>query len=151
VKKSKDYAALCVCFAVCIVVAGLGSVPITRVGSDWYVAPSWAPPSWAFGPVWTVLYGLMAVAAWRVWRAPQPSERALSLFGVQLGLNLLWPWVFFGARNPGAGFVEIVMLWCAIAATIEAFRRTDRLAAALMLPYIAWVTYAAAVNLAIFL
>jgi tryptophan-rich sensory protein len=148
--KARDITGLIVCLAACFAAAGVGSLAMVRGGQSWYAQPSWAPPDWVFGPVWTVLYALMAVAVWRVWRAPGAARRPLGLFGLQLVLNALWPWLFFAARNPGAAFVELVMLWCAILATILVFHRIDRLGAALLLPYLAWVTYAAALNLAIF-
>lgn len=104
--------------------------------------PAWAPPTWLFGPAWTVLYLLMAVAAWRVARAGRSP--ALLVYLVQLALNALWSWLFFGWHMGAAAFACIVVLWLLIAATIVLFRRIDRLAAALLLPYIAWVSFASA-------
>ena len=112
--------------------------------------PAWAPPPWLFGPVWTLLYALMAVAAWMVARRGGPGARAaLALWGGQLALNAAWTPIFFGLRNPGAALVEIVALWVAVAGTIGAFARRRAAAAALLVPYLAWVTFAAALNLAI--
>lgn len=120
---------------------------------EWYAAlnkPAWNPPNWVFGPVWTLLYVLMAVAAWRVWRQGGWSVApALSLFVFQLLLNGLWTWIFFGWRQPGWALVEIVALWLAILATAVAFWFKDRLAAALLAPYLAWVSFAAALNWAL--
>jgi tryptophan-rich sensory protein len=120
---------------------------------EWYPTlnkPSWTPPSWLFGPVWTALYVLMAVAAWLVWK--QGAARgAMILFGAQLLLNLAWSFLFFGARSPGLGLIEIVVMWLAVAATIFAFALKSRLAALLMVPYIAWVSFATALNAAIFM
>jgi tryptophan-rich sensory protein len=104
--------------------------------------PDWAPPAWLFGPVWTVLYLMMAVAAWRVARAGRSP--ALLVYLVQLVLNALWSWLFFAWHMGAAAFVCIVVLWLLIAATIALFRRTDRVAAALLLPYLAWVSFASA-------
>lgn len=113
--------------------------------------PSWAPPSWLFGPVWTALYVMIAVAGWLVWRQAGVSgaRAALSVFGVQLVLNALWTPLFFGADRFGLAFAEIVVLWLAIVATIVLFRRHSKPAAALLVPYLAWVTFAAALNFAI--
>lgn len=104
--------------------------------------PDWAPPTWLFGPAWTLLYVLMAVAAWRVGRAGRSP--ALYLYLVQLAFNALWSWLFFAWRMGAAAFVCIIVLWLLIAATIALFRRIDRLAAALLLPYLAWVSFASA-------
>lgn len=110
--------------------------------------PDWAPPAWLFGPAWTLLYAMMAVAAWLVWRegAAQAVSTALTLFMVQLGLNVLWSWLFFAWRLGAWSVVEIALLWCSIVATIFAFWRVRPLAAALLLPYLAWVKFAAALN-----
>lgn len=120
----------------------------------WYAAlqkPSWNPPAWVFGPAWTVLYIFMAVAAWLVWRQGgwKAQGRALGLFLVQWALNALWTPLFFGLHRPGLAFAEIVILWLAIAATLAAFWRINKVAGALLVPYLAWVTFAAALNFAI--
>jgi tryptophan-rich sensory protein len=110
--------------------------------------PAWAPPAWLFGPVWTALYGLMAIAAWGVWnaRGNENARPALKLYLVQLALNALWSWLFF-AWNLGAGaFVGVVVLWGLILATLIMFWRVRPWAGALLLPYLAWVTFAAALN-----
>lgn len=113
--------------------------------------PAWAPPSWLFSPVWTVLYVLVAVAGWLVWRASgwRGAAAALTVYAVQLVLNALWPPLFFTAARYALAFGEIVLLWAAVAATVVLFRRHSTTAAALLLPYLAWVTYAGALNLAI--
>lgn len=115
------------------------------------VKPSWAPPAWVFGPVWSVLYALMGVAAWLVWRrAGAPGRRtALALFFVQLALNGAWSWLFFGRHAIGAALVEIVLLLLAILATTVAFHRISRPAGWLLAPYLAWVTFASALTFAI--
>ena len=134
-------------------VALLGSMATETSVHTWYQAlskPSWNPPAWLFGPVWTVLYLAMALAAWLVWLDHGAGRReALLLFAVQLILNAAWSWLFFYGRAPGAALVDIVLLWVAIVATTAAFARLRRPAAWLMAPYLAWVTFAAALNAAI--
>ncbi|SBT46511.1 TspO/MBR family protein [Micromonospora auratinigra] len=110
--------------------------------------PSWAPPSWLFGPVWTVLYALIAVAGWLVWRRVGWGP-ALWAWVVQLVLNAIWTPLFFGASRYGLAFAELVLMWLAIGATVLLFGRVSRPAAGLMLPYWAWVTFAGALNFAI--
>jgi tryptophan-rich sensory protein len=118
---------------------------------EWYEAlnkPPWNPPNWVFGPVWTALYTMMAVAAWLVW---QPGgfarqRRALTWFLTQLALNAMWTPLFFGLQRPGIALVEIVLLWGAIVMTALAFQRVSRVAAWLLMPYLAWVSFAAVLN-----
>jgi tryptophan-rich sensory protein len=112
------------------------------------IRPAWAPPAWLFGPVWTVLYAMMAVAAWLVWRTRgfAGARAALSLFVAQLAANALWSWLFFAWRLGALALGEIVLLWLLIAATLAAFWRVRPLAGALLVPYLAWVTFAAALN-----
>lgn len=107
--------------------------------------PAFAPPAWVFGPVWTVLYGMMAVAAFLVWRRAgwRYASSALILFWIQLFLNGLWSWVFFAWYQGFWAFVEILLLWIAIVATTIAFWQHSKRAALLMIPYLAWVTFAA--------
>jgi translocator protein len=149
---TKDLYRLAVCLAVTFVAAWIGSVA-SATAPAFYASldrPAWAPPSWLFGPVWTVLYGLMAVAAWLVWRAAgrlAPGPTALYLG--QLALNALWSWLFFAWRAGALAMVEIVILWLAIAATMYAFSRFSTAAAVLLAPYLAWVTYAAALTAAL--
>jgi len=106
---------------------------------------------WRFRPVWTLLYAMMAIAAWLVWTRVQAGKRAvpLALFFIQLGLNTLWSVCFFGLRNPTLGFAEICVLWAAIVATTVAFYRKKRAAGILLIPYLVWVSFAAALNFAI--
>lgn len=130
----------------CLVPGAIGA-PFTA--PDWYRRlrkPGWAPPASVFGPVWTVLYVLMGIAAWRVSSAGQSSRGPLRLFGLQLLLNGAWTPIFFGLRQPGLAFAEIVVTWLAIVATFVAFARTRLVAGLLLLPYLAWVTYATALN-----
>lgn len=109
------------------------------------VRPAWAPPGWVFGPVWSALYALMGVAAWLVWRARGlgPAGGALPLFIVQLGANALWSWLFFAWRLGVWAFAEALLLWALVLATTVAFWRVRPLAGALLLPYLAWVGFAA--------
>jgi len=111
--------------------------------------PEWAPPVWLFGPVWTTLFALMAVAAWLVWRRGGfgAQRKPLVLFVAQLAFNGLWGWLFFAWQLGGWAFLDIALLWFLIAATIVAFWRTSRLAGLMLVPYIAWVSFAGMLNL----
>ena len=118
----------------------------------WYpmlVKPAFTPPGWLFGPVWTALYALMGIAVWLVgrrgWRT-EGVQRAVGLFVLQLGLNGLWSFAFFGFRSVSGGFVVIVLLWIAIVLALWSFFRLQRVAGWLMVPYLLWVTYAAVLN-----
>lgn len=126
---------------------GLASVNAAGFYGD-LVQPPWAPPAWLFGPVWSVLFLLMGVAAWLVWRDHgfRGAGAALKLYLVQLLANALWSWLFFAWRQGAFAFAEIVVLWLLIAATIFSFWRLHRLAALLLVPYLAWVSFAAALN-----
>jgi benzodiazapine receptor len=110
--------------------------------------PAWNPPSWLFGPVWTLLYAMMAVAAWLVWRDGgwKINRWALGVFCLQLLFNVLWTPLFFGAHRPGLAFIDIVLLWSSLAVTIVLFWRVNTLAGMLLLPYLAWTTFAAVLN-----
>jgi len=114
------------------------------------VRPSWSPPGWLFGPVWSVLYALMGIAAWLVWRAQGFAGAAvgLGLFIVQLAFNGLWTWLFFVWHLGGLAFAEILLLWVLIAATIVVFWRVSKVAGLLLIPYLAWVSFASALTLA---
>lgn len=133
--------------------AALGGTVGRRSLATWYSGlrkPSWTPPSRAFGPIWTLLYAQMAYSAYRVARSSDPGRRrALALWWLQLGLNAAWTPVFFGARRTGGGVVVICTLLPAVAATAAASERVDRSAGLLYAPYLAWSTYAAALNLEI--
>ena len=113
--------------------------------------PTWAPPAWLFGPVWSVLYILMAVAAWLIWRKHSfmGAPTALWLFVIQLFANALWTWLFFVLHRGALSLAEIVLLWLLIAATISAFWPLQRLAALLLVPYFAWVSFASALTLSL--
>ena len=132
----------------CFGAASLGAV---FMPGEWYAAlkkPAWNPPGWIFAPAWSALYTMMAVAAWLVWQRGgfAAQRRSLGLFLAQLALNALWTPLFFGLHRPGMAFAEIVLLWLAIAATIVVFRPVRRTAMLLLVPYLAWVSFAAALN-----
>lgn len=150
----RDLIGLAVSLAAVLAVSVVGGLVTADAVADWYPTlrkPSFNPPDWIFGPVWTVLYVMMAVAAWRVWRRAglAGGRVALGFYAGQLVLNLGWTLLFFGARQVGLALVEIVLLFIAILATAIAFSRIDRLAAALLLPYLLWVAFAALLNAAI--
>lgn len=126
----------------------------SRHARDFYAGlakPSWAPPGWVFGPVWSVLYVLMGVAAWLVWRRAgwSGASAALSLFLAQLMCNALWSWLFFALRRGALAFVDVVLLLVLIVATLLAFLSIHTVAAILLLPYLAWVTFATALTWAV--
>ena len=138
---------LVICFA-----AAATGVFVTM--GQWFAdlnKPSWNPPSWLFGPVWTLLYIAMAVAAWLVWRTGGWKLRtpALALFRFQWLLNALWTPLFFGLHRIDLALIDITLMWLAIAATIAAFYRISKSSAYLLIPYLAWVTFATALNFAI--
>ncbi len=135
----------------------LGSVFTARTVSSWYLTlkkPNWTPPSGVFAPVWISLYVMMGIAAFLVWRKGLGHEgvrTALALFLIQLVLNTLWSAAFFGMPSPLAGLIVIVALWMAILATVVAFLRVSVGAGLLLIPYILWVSFAAALNWSIFM
>ncbi len=148
----KQALGLIVIASICFAIAGIGSSFMPSALSEWFPAlnkPSWNPPDWIFGPVWSLLYLLMAVAAWLVWRQLgwRGAAVPLALFAVQLLLNGAWTGLFFGLRMPWIAFAEIVLLWCAIFATLLSFWRVTPIAGWLMVPYLAWVSFAAVLNL----
>ena len=138
-------------FVLCLAVSGVGgAITATSVGS-WYAAlhkPPFNPPDWLFAPVWTTLYILMAIAGWRVWRNAGfwVNRKALTVFAVQLGLNLAWSFIFFGLQHIGFALLEIVILLAAIIVNTVMFWRIDRWAGALFVPYAFWVAFATLLN-----
>jgi len=135
----------------CFAVAGVSGSWTAREVPTWYrtlVRPSFAPPNWIFGPVWTLLYALMAIAAWRVsLEAPSPTRTAaLVLFAIQLALNFAWSLLFFRGHQIGWAFAEVLVLWTTILATALLFARVSTPAAWLMAPYLAWVSFASLLN-----
>ena len=153
-RRVRDWAVLAGFIAACLAAGAVGSLLSGSEPGAWYAGlrkPAFNPPGWVFGPVWTVLYVCMAVAAWLVWRcrAAPGRGRALGLFGAQLALNAAWTGLFFGLRSPGLALAEIVALLVLIAWTAWAFRGVRRAAGWLMAPYLAWVAFAAVLNLAL--
>lgn len=144
-----------ICLAAPVLVGALSGLATSRGLESWYPSltkPSFNPPDWVFGPVWTALYLMMGLAAWLIWRGglDRPGARvALAAFGLQLALNGLWSVLFFGMRAPGPAFAEILVLWLAIGATVWLFARVSAPAAAWMLPYWAWVSFASVLNFAL--
>jgi len=145
--------AFLICLGVCFAAAGVGSLFTSTSVTTWYptlIKPEWTPPDWVFGPVWSTLYAMMAVAAWLVWRRRgSETQQALRIFALQLALNVLWSVLFFGLRLPGVAFAEIILLWLAIGVTARVFGRISTSAGLLFLPYFAWVGFAAILNFAI--
>jgi benzodiazapine receptor len=133
-------------------VALIGSLAVTGTSTEYasLQRPSWAPPSWLFGPVWTALYAMIAVSGWLVWRRVG-IRSALLPYLAQLLLNAIWTPLFFGLGAYGWALVDIVVLWCVIAANVVVFWRLSRPAALLLVPYWLWVTFAAALNASIWL
>lgn len=133
----------------------IGSVFTSKAIPTWYAGltkPGFNPPSWLFGPVWILLYALMGIASFLVFekRAQFPlAKPALAVFFIHLGLNALWSILFFGLKNPGLAFFEIIVLWAAILVLIFLFYRIDRPAAYLLIPYLAWVSFALVLNFSI--
>jgi tryptophan-rich sensory protein len=130
--------------------AALGAIASAGAGT-FYAAlarPPWAPPAWVFGPVWTALYALMAVAAWLVWRRRgfAGARAALVLFIAQLVANALWSWLFFAWQRGELAFADVSLLWCLLVANVVAFHRVALLAAVLLYPYLAWTTFAVALT-----
>ena len=145
--------ALVILLVVTTITAALGSIASIQA-AEFYLAlnrPAWAPPAGVFGPAWTILFLLMTIAAWTVVRVAgtERAKPAMILYGVQLALNALWSWLFFRWHSGAFAFAEVIALWLAIAATIVAFARVHKLAGILMLPYIAWVSFATALTWAV--
>ncbi len=139
--------------AISFATAAVGAIASASAGTFYgqLVQPSWAPPSSVFGPVWTVLYAMMGVAAWMVWREGglRANRSAMTLFLVQLAVNALWSWLFFAWHRGALAFFDIVVLWMLIVATLVSFWRVRPLAGALLIPYLLWVSFAAALSYSI--
>ncbi len=132
----------------CAITFGAAALSARSMPDEWYRElhkPSWTPPGWVFGPVWSIVYLMMAAAAWLVWRKAGIST-ALALFLVQLALNALWSYLFFGVQRPDLAFIDILALWAMILATIISFWKVSPLSGALLIPYIVWVSFASALN-----
>jgi tryptophan-rich sensory protein len=147
------WVALLCWLGLCFAAAGVSGAWTASEVPGWYrtlVRPAIAPPNWVFGPVWTLLYALMAIAAWQVWESAPATWRTwgLALFLVQLTLNFAWSWIFFRQHAIGAALAEVVVLWAVIGATTLVFGRVAPVAAWLMAPYWAWVSFASVLNAA---
>ena len=145
---------LVVAVVVCYCAALLGNLATMPQIPTWYAGiakPPWTPPDWLFGPVWSLLYAMMAVAAWFIWRQSdwKTAKSPLLWFAAQLILNSLWSILFFGMQKPAWSMVEVFFLWLAILMTIRAFWPVSRLAAGLLIPYLIWVSFASVLNVAI--
>ena len=152
-KRSSQALGLLGWVAVTFAAAALGAWASTSAASFYasLTLPAWAPPAGVFGPVWTLLYAMMAVAAWLVWRERswRGARPALTLYLVQLAVNALWSWLFFGWKLGALAFADILVLIVLVCATILGFLRIQRAAAVLLLPYLAWISFASALNFAV--
>ena len=154
-KTARDVGKLVASLAIVYAAAAVGGAVTAPAIGTWYrslAKPSFNPPNWVFGPAWTVLFTLMGIALFLVWRTSDSTAEVgseLSIFGVQLVLNVLWSVLFFGLKMPLAALVDIVLLWIAIILTIRSFVRVSRVAGLMLVPYAAWVAFAAALNLAV--
>lgn len=147
---------LAICLGLSLATGFFGSLVTVPSINSWYInlkKPVFNPPNWVFGPVWTVLFILMGISAYLVWCKGfnKKIKAALIVFLIQLGLNFLWSFVFFGAHQPLGAFIDIVLLWIAILFTIINFHKLNKLAAYLLLPYLFWVSFASILNLSIVL
>ena len=152
-RRQKQFAGLVAWLIGSFIAAGIGGAVSVRAGAFYaqLARTDWAPPSWVFGPVWTVLYALMGIAAWLVWRVGgfRAARSALTMFIAQLALNALWSWLFFGWQRADLAFADIVLLWVLILAISIAFWKIRPLAGALLIPYLLWVSFAGALNYSI--
>ena len=150
--RSKNVIALAISVAAVVVASTLGGLASATSAEDYarLQQPAWAPPSWVFGPVWTLLYAMMAVSLWVVRREPESEDglrrRAQILFAIQFALNMAWTPLFFELHSPGLAFAEICLLWGALLSTVLAFGRVRPLAGYLLLPYLLWVSFALVLN-----
>jgi tryptophan-rich sensory protein len=141
--------------AICFLAAGIGTFFTTDAINGWYATlnkPFFNPPNWLFGPIWTLLYTLMGISLYLVWQKKNKTvlkKISMIVFFIQLGLNTLWSIIFFWYKLPPAAFIEIILLWVSIFLTIKYFKKISPIAAALLYPYIAWVSFAAILNAAI--
>lgn len=143
--------ALCLFLLAAFAASAIGGYATFESVRTWYptlAKPAWNPPSWLFGPVWTLLYIMMSVAAWRIWlrRELSGASAALRLYFVSLALNALWSVLFFGLHRPGWALGEVVLFWACLVALQFRFRRLDPVAGWLWAPYLAWVTFATGLN-----
>ncbi len=152
--KKIDWVKLIAAVGICEGVGLLAAVFTAPAIKTWYPTinkPTFNPPNYLFGPVWTTLFALMGIALYLVWQVKNSKKKAeaLQIFWLQLGLNVLWSVLFFGLHSPLLALVEIIILWLAIAMTIKKFKRVSPTAGWLLVPYLIWVSFASILNLAI--
>lgn len=144
---------LIISLAIPQLVGGLGAIFTAPAVRGWYQTldkPSWNPPNWLFGPAWTILYVLMGIACFLIWKSNSPHKKSLlTIYGLQLFMNGIWSPAFFGLQNPLLGLLIIIPLWALILACILQFRKASEAASNLMIPYLLWVTFATSLNAAI--
>ena len=151
-KNSKTLLLLFISIVLCQLAGLIGAIFTFSAIPTWYstlAKPSFSPPNFIFGPVWTILYTLMGISLFLIWRKglrKTKVRKAVKIFMIHLFFNAIWSIIFFGFRNPGVAFVEIVMLWFLIVLTIKRFWKIDKLAAYLLLPYLLWVSFASFLN-----
>lgn len=156
-QKARSAVELVLFILFCEIAGVVGSLFTAPSIPEWYAGlrkPDIAPPNWVFAPVWTTLYALMGIALFVVWRktfGKGLGRVGISIFMLQLALNVLWSYLFFGLQSPFLGLIEIVFLWFAIAATVALFSRISRIACLLLLPYLAWVSFAGYLNYMLFI
>jgi translocator protein len=146
ITKSKQVVGLIVWLLITFIAAGIGTIASSNAGIFYQqlIRPEWAPPAWLFAPVWTILYLLMGIAAWLVWRVQgfRAARISLSLYIIQLAVNAFWTWLFFIWRQGQISFIEIIILWILILCTLIAFWRVRMINGILLIPYLAWVSFA---------
>jgi tryptophan-rich sensory protein len=152
--RTRDLVGFIAILALCLAASAVGGAATASSVGTWYqtlAKPAFNPPNWIFAPVWTALYFMMAIAAWRVWRRDglTGARAEATLFALQLVLNMVWSILFFGLRSTGAAMVEIFVLLLAILATTVVFWQRDRVAGMLFIPYAVWVAFAAVLNVAL--
>lgn len=155
-KKNPIYLSLFLFIFLCFVLQIIGSLWTRETVSTWYPAlikPSWTPPDWVFGPVWTILYIMIAISGWLIYRAENSSDRTLALlfYGVQLALNFAWSFLFFSMRSPLLGLLDIILLCLFIILTITRAWKVNYIASLLLIPYLLWILYATSLNAGIWL
>lgn len=152
--KNNNWLKLGVAIVICEAAGGIGAIATTPKIGSWYAMlnkPFFNPPGWVFGPVWTLLFVLMGIALYLVWvKKKSLTDKIFTWFWIQLGLNILWSFLFFGAESPLLGLIEIVFLWWAIRMTIKIFSKVSTTAGQLLIPYLAWVSFATVLNAAVF-
>jgi len=152
----RSYPKLAAAILFCLIAGSLGSLVTINGPGSWYATlqkPFFAPPNWVFAPVWITLFILMGIALYLVWQCGTENREvkmALGIFGVQFALNVIWSFLFFGLESSLLGLIDIILLWVMIVVTIRAFYRVKKSAAYLLIPYLAWVSLASALNGAVY-